>query len=253
LLCPPHLYTSDAVIARNGMNTLSDYCNVDELRTLINEPQYWPEQFYRRERESFVTWCSRMAYEFRAPTYWAALNEIKNSYVEIMNPLLSSRIVECFFRLPDKLRHHNRLYWDIVRTMSPDIPFAENVAIENINSILRRPSLVAHLFETLDTNEARYLLTDELVDFVLRNMKMNHGTRAIPKRIIPPALKGVAPPRLRKFIHRAITPNVLDPNVLAFRAYIIHKMNSILSQDAQAFKTDSDAESMNLDEKHFVA
>lgn len=222
------------VVQRVGLGLLSDYSNLGDTGVFGLAEQLWPRELERRENESLKCWNSRLGYEYRADAIWAALNELKSSYVEIVNPLLSRTIIDAMCQLPDSLRTEKALFKKIVRSMSPDIPFAKRPAVANYADILKSPRVVVHVAAELNTRGARDLLSDELMDLVLSRMaadddKWRSGTRPMSSRIGQHLLK-----RFNALSRRGTPKPRMDFNVLAFRAYIISRMHRMLSDDARA-------------------
>lgn len=232
----PYRVYSDLDVRRvDGAMFMQDYDNLARMSGWFGAEQYWPQHLHRRAGESLSTWRDRLTYEYRCPVIWAALNEIKSSYVEVMNPLLARRVLETIVTLPDHLRDGRSLYTGIVNQLSPPIAFAEHNAIEHTAGILSSAPVVSHLVAALDTAAARNLLSDELVSLVLGNIRTAAGERAAPRRPLPKFLRRWLPERLRMYKNRALQPRDLDINVLALRAYIILAMHERLTADAAMF------------------
>ncbi len=229
---PYRVYTEYDVRRIDSAVFMQDYRNLGRLSPLFGENQYWPEHLHRREQESLSTWRDRLTYEYRCPAIWAALNEIKASYVEVMNPLLSRRVVETIVTLPDHLRDGRSLYRRIISELSPAIGFAEHNAIENTAAILGSPAVVGHLVEALDTAGARALLSDELINLVVNNIKVSASGRQTSNSRVPGFIKQLIPERIRAYKKRLTESRDLNINLLALRAYIIVAMNARLNRDA---------------------
>lgn len=229
---PYRVYSEYDVRRIDGAVFLQDYRNLARLGPWFGKSQYWPAHLHRRDRESLSTWRDRLTYEYRCPAIWAALNEIKSSYVEVMNPLLSRRVLETIVTLPDHSRDGRSLYREIIRELSPAIGFAELNAIENTAAILGSPAVVGHLVEALDTAGARALLSDELIALVLNNIKASASGRKARRNRVPGFIKQLIPERIRAYRKRLTESRDLDINLLALRAYIIVAMNAQLSRDA---------------------
>ncbi|MGE0372212.1 MAG: asparagine synthase-related protein, partial [Gammaproteobacteria bacterium] len=178
---PYRVYSEDDVRRINGAMFLKDFANLARLGGSSAETQYWPERLHRRAGESLSTWRDRLTYEYRCPVIWAALNEIKSSYVEVMSPLLSRRVLDVIVALPDHLRDGRSMYREIVAGLSPPIAFAEHNAIESTADILTSPAVARYLRASLDTAEARDLLSGDLIDLVLQKIAASPARRA-PRR-----------------------------------------------------------------------
>jgi hypothetical protein len=222
------------IVQRAALGLLSDYSNLGDTAAFGLAEQLWPRELEKRESESLERWHSRLAYEYKAVTFWSALNDLKSSYVEVVNPLLSREIIDVMRQLPDSLRTEKRLLKRIVRSMGPDIPFAKRPAIANYADILKSPRVVVHVAAELNTRGARDLLSDELVDLVLSRMavddtKWRSISKPVSSRIRPHLVK-----RLNALSRTGTPKPRMDFNVMAFRAYIISRMHRMLSDDARA-------------------
>jgi hypothetical protein len=229
-----HLHAPIDLVRRVGLGLLSDYSNLGDPGAFGLAEQVWPQKLEKREGESLASWNTRLGYEYRAPVMWAALNELKSSYAEIANPLLSRRLVEVMCLLPDTMRTEKVLFKKIVTSMSPDIPFAKHPALANHADLLKSPRLVAHLSAELNTRYARDLLSDELIDTVLRNVAVDDERWRRSATPIGSRIRHSLSKRLDELARRGTPKPRMDFNVMAFRAYIICKMHEMLTDDARA-------------------
>lgn len=229
---PYRVYSEEDVRRIDGAMFLRDYANLARFGRHFGESQYWPEHLHRRAGETLSAWRDRLTYEYRCPVIWAALNEIKSSYVEVMNPLLSRRILDVIVTLPDHLRDGRSMYRGIIEEMSPPIEFAEHNAIENPAGILSSPQVVSHLREALGSGYASTLLPDELIGLILANIATAQPQRQSRRRL-PKFLRQLVPERLRMYRNRLTQPRDLGVNLLALRAYIVVAMDRRFKSDAR--------------------
>ncbi|MBK8162851.1 MAG: hypothetical protein IPK65_06835 [Gammaproteobacteria bacterium] len=131
------------------------------------------------------------------------------------------------------------MYSEIIRDLSPKIDFAEHNAIENTAGILASPTVVRHLCESLESEDARALLSNELIAQVLNGVAISPVRRAPRSHIIPKSVMWLVPERLRMYKKRMTQPRSLDNNLLALRAYIVVAMDRRLKADACAFVSKS--------------
>jgi hypothetical protein len=156
----------------------------------------------------------------------AALNDLKLTYVEVVNPLLSKRLLSVVRRMPDELRSEKLVFKQIIRSKLPEIPFAERPAISSQAGILQDKRVRDYLAQRLDSDKARSLLPAEIIDHALRALKNDARYRnGLHRRI--GALVGAAKRRIVK-----TNKLVLNDCLFAFRAYMIVRMNQILETDA---------------------
>jgi hypothetical protein len=220
-----------------GLTVLSDFGNIDmDAAALGFDPggQKRPEFLERRQSETREMWRDRVNAEFEIPSIFAALGDHKLSYVEIINPLLSRRIVETVRTLPDELRTGKALFMSIITRAVPDIKYAKYPAIEARGDILRRPEVAGAISNLLQESSGQGSHFAVMSRYALNFMEdgksvKQHGNRALPARI----LRWVrTKSRLEK--HR---PPMMDSYQLGFRVYIILRMNEILSRDAEALRS----------------
>jgi len=169
----------------------------------------------------------------------AALNDLKLPYVEIMNPLLSRRIIYQVRRVPDHLRTYKRLYKMIVRSLSPKVDFAKYPAIHSSQDILRSRRVVELLEAELSSAYAGSILPVEFSDYVLDRLEVIDETnRKIrnfrARRTIRAAVKQYLPIWRRNEVRNSAVQQEIDFNVVAFRAYTISRMNKMLAEDAES-------------------
>ncbi len=219
-----------------ALRRLSDCHNLRGIDFELPE-QRLPDHLERRGSESLETWRDRMNQLYELPTVWAALNNVKCTYVELMNPLISRTIITVVRGLPDALRTEKRLFKELVRTMSPRIPFAERAAIESSQNLLRENGSVEVLLDTLKSADAKRLLSHQLLQYMIDNIRVAdaNASQGAPRKS-GSSFKRLIPGVVRRGIKRVSQNAVVDVNILAFRAYIICRMCRMLSEDANALR-----------------
>ena len=224
---------SAAEVFRNmNFQVLDDFSNTDTIRECIaTSPQERPTALLKMKSESLDEWRDRLNREYEFPTVFAALNDLKLAYVEIINPLISRHILSQVVKLPDSLRADKALFRKIVNSLCPDIKFAKKAAIEQKGNLLRREDVVNVVKEELKSDHARTLFGGEFLDDILFHVISVDNNRANNPNPILPRLARKIKTKLR-----LQTKNNIDINNVAFRLYLISKMNKLLSEDAQAFK-----------------
>lgn len=217
---------------------LSDYAELGPAQKYDLEKQDLPESL-RNKEESATTYRERLYYEFRMPVVLAALNDLKYSYVEVISPFLSRAMINQVTALPDSLRTDKYLYKKIVQSIGPKIGFAKYAAIAPLKSILRTPEVVSVMIKELQGQEQRALLSDELAECIISNLVVAEGEKDSKVN----EFFG----RLARYLSRSQNWRkregrqkklLTDYNILAFRAYIISKMNSMLLADSLACAED---------------
>ncbi len=233
---------------------LSDYRNLGKVPFHEQFEQHLPKIFDKRENESLEAWRDRLYQSFRIPVVMAALNDLKNSYVEIINPLLSRRIVRAVRKMPDRLRTDRMLFKKIVVAANRDIRFAEYPAIEMSSNILKDTRVIDHIMGTLLSARAEKLFPPVLIQLLKKHIfgdgqlaspyrPANTNMKAILKNILPKkAIDTVRP--VVACLWRSSSSIELDLYKLAFRAYIICEMDRMLCEDAGALVVDKTAKSL---------
>ncbi len=214
-----------------GLVTMEDYRDIDPAKKFARLlGQHRPKELEQRAGESLEAWRDRLNAEFEAPAVFAALNDLKVAYIEIISPLLSRRIVKVVRQFPDAMRTNKFLFRRLVIDMAPHIPFAKTPAIARREDILKNPSAIEILADQLGTSYATTLFPKELRDDILVSLRTSKGPN-----LVSTTVRRVGRKLVRVFGMRS-SILTLDYHVLAFRAYIIAQMHDILTQDATALK-----------------
>lgn len=189
-----------------GIPLLADYDNLkDKLNEMDVEPNTMPIHLLRQENETNELYRDRLHHQFRIPTVLAALNDLKLSHVEIMNPLLSRKIIEVARTLPDELRTQKKLFKNVIQSLSPNIEFAKYGS--------------QTVFEDFFKNK-------DVMDVIKREL---HASSVISDKLIRMIMKGMSSSNRKKGFN-------IDFNILAYRAFIISKINKLFREDANFLK-----------------
>lgn len=219
-----------------GGTMLLDYAPVDFLKSIDLPEQVWPENLSRRNDETLISWRDRVFHEYRIPVVLAALTDLKCSFVEVANPLLSRGIIEQTRKLPDSARKDKGLFKKIVSEMSPPIEFASVASIADTSDFLENEKVAEPLRDELNSSYCRSILSNQFVDAVLkgiiisvpRSMRLRRQSKQFVRRLLPK--------HIRVMVRRKIIKPRLDFNQLAFRSYLISNMTRILSADAECLR-----------------
>jgi len=102
-----------------------------------------------------------------------------------------------------------------------------------VDDIFKRKQFVKFLRSELSSDNAKKIWREEFLDFILKGMKteakdktsnsLSASLRSYAKRYLPLSFINVM---------RKISPPAVDKNVLAFRVFLICKMNETLRKDA---------------------
>jgi len=234
------LRTSSALGVKlsTGCAVCSDYSNLKEYIKYGIPAQDVPQFLDRKNGETFDMWRDRLYQEYRIPTILSALSDLKLSYVEQISPFLSKKILYTVRQLPDRLRTEKKLFKKIIRSKSPKIDFATTSANASTGDILQEKRMVEFLKSELSSVNAKKILPQEFLDFILNGIKTETKGKKISAR--SSSLRSYTKKYLPLFLIKAmrkVSPPAVDRNVLAFRVFLISKMNEILREDSLMKKT----------------
>ncbi len=225
--------TSEFTVKRHTwLSTCSDYENLKGVTEQYGFPaQEVPAALLRRSAESLSAWRDRLYHSYRLPTAYAALSEIKGSYVDVVNPLLSKAILSVVRSVPDRLRTEKTLFKRVVREVGPAVPFATKHAIGSPYDILQRKEVVELLRAELTSEYARRTLGAGFVEFVSRGLRAPANGAQRPRRrlVNVTRIRASVPRVVRNWLRDAAVGQRVDGNRLAFRVFIVLKMHRALS------------------------
>lgn len=217
-----------------GFTICNDYSNLKDFLSQSSHSQDIPPLLDRKDGETFSTWRDRLYHTDRISTILAALSDLKLSYVEIVNPLLTRRIVYQVRKLPDHLRTLKALYKKIVISISPDVPFATVGANAENSGVLKLRQVVDLVKSEITSDTARMFFPPEFIEGVVTNLKVLDQTqlrnerkessasiKAITKKLLPSGFKNLIKTKV-------LSTPALDYNILAFRMYIVIRMRKLL-------------------------
>lgn len=220
------------VRASAGMRLWSDLASVGLLEDYGVPPQKVPDSLVQQPHESLETWRDSLQQHYRVPFVLAALSDLKLPYVEIASPMLSGSLVEEVRKLPDHLRTNKVLLRSIAHSLSPDVGFARYAATEPATGILKSHSVATFLSDTLSAS-SNQVVPRKFIEFVLHTM-----TKAKPRskpqlwRTLKRSAASYAPAWMLRRGKKKVAEPPLDANQLAFRVYLICRMNEMLTEDA---------------------
>lgn len=215
----------------------SDFSNLKDYEKYGLPSQKLPEHLDQKKEETFSTWRDRLYQEYRTPTVLAALADLKLAYVEQINPFLAKSILKQVRQLPDHLRTDKALFKKIVASMSPKVHFASREATASTRDILSQKQVADFLRNELSLVQSKRIFSAEFLEFILRGIKSSSEGEAIKANSF--SLRSYAKKHLPGFLKtmiRGVAPPRVNPNVLAFRVFLICKMNEVLSKDCLAIE-----------------
>jgi hypothetical protein len=215
-----------------GLNLCSDYENLKKITETGFYTQVLPDSFKKSKNESIEKWRDRLYYEYRIPTILAALSDLKLSYVELINPLQFKSILDCVRIMPDSMRTNKLLFRKIVKSVSPKIPYASRGATASFVDVFKSSEVSLLLKKTISNNKESLLFPENFLVEILENIKTS--TSDLNKSntfFLKSFLKSITPYYIKSKIrnNNSLYQNNLDYNTLAFRVFMILKMEEYLS------------------------
>lgn len=227
-------YTPFRVRRYIGLSFLSDYANLKNRNEFELSEQNLPENLQRKSGESLAGWRDRLYLESRIPVLFAALNDLKCSYVEIINPLLSRRIVKQVRTMPSSLKTNKKLFKELIYEIGPDIQIAKQPATATPQSIVCSKPVTDLILSELNSTYVETIFSKQFVNFIAQNIQISD------KNSVPEGFrKNSLPKKLMYKVKSILTKPDIEINILALRALIVCKMLQMLYEDAEALKNDS--------------
>lgn len=218
----------------HGFPLCNDFANLKDMQDFGFQPQILPASFDQQANETLDVTRDRIYHQFRLPVVLAALNDLKLPYVEVINPLMSKELVYLTREMADHLRSNKELFKKVVNSISPEINYATDGANANAKLFLKSKEAVNLFSKELKSENSRSIFSLNFIEYILANLTVTEGY--VHKK---PALKmfilKYLPKSLRKKAKSLNTGRMVDVNVLAFRCYIISRMNQMLNEDAKWF------------------
>ena len=209
--------------------------NLQDYETFGFAKQEIPEYLNQRKGESLDTWRDRLYHQYRLPVVLAALSDIKLPYVEIVNPLLTGKIIDQVRTVHDHLRTEKEIFKRIVREISPKVDFASIGSIENAQNIFKLPEVVNLMVAELSKPYMETIFPKEFLSKIiikLKNSNQDSKTSVTVIARLKSFAKQIMPMYLKDKFRSNISKPPIDNNKIAFRMYMAGKMHEIFSEDA---------------------
>lgn len=226
-----HVFSDSDVRMRIGAPALTDYANLGEIHKYGIEKQDIPDWMFKNEGETKETYMDRLYQSYRLPHVIAALNEIKLTYVDVITPLLTKKTIDVVRELPDKLRYHKKLFKIVVDSFKPKLPYAKYDAINSPTDIFSTKEIMDEIILELNSENIYSVLPSKFIVFLLDNLaqkKEDTGNHYSLQK----SIKSLLPESLKRLLRNTVIRKQMDFREMAFRSYIISKMNIILNEDA---------------------
>jgi hypothetical protein len=232
-----------AARANSAGAMVSDFPPAHLLRHLDLAEQGWPPRLRQQPDEALDTYRDRMYEQSRLPGALAALNDLKGRYVEVVNPLLSRRMIEVVHSLPDALRAYGRVYNQVVDPEGGLIPYARSVSTRSVAACLDDPRLIEEIVTELSSVRVERVLDHEeaVMRLLVRMATPRRGPTA-PERLR--AVLRTARKALPQRVARRLTPPYSRPDPVSaarvgLRATIASKTVALFREDASLLRDDA--------------
>lgn len=236
---PPsyEVYSAFSTRWATGLRLVEDYDNLKLFCKKLPLKQEISYLIQIQKNESYKDWRDRLYHSFRIPTVLAALSDLKLGYIEQVTPLLSREILQQIRSHPLKLREKKYLFKRIVKTLYPEIPFAENNALETVTTFVHFPKVQEYLKNEIlkyETNQIfpKDFLNDILIGFDVKINKNQNSRKSFLNRIKSKFLpKFITLFFKKKFkIKDSHNKKDLDLNLIAFRILLINKVHELFKK-----------------------
>ncbi len=230
-----------------GLASLGEVSSTQWLADALEEGQSLPFELRRKPDEDLTDWRHRLFCQYRVPVVLAGLTETKTGFVEVINPIQSHSLVSLVRQLPRQLRDNKALLVKAVQKFGPNVPFASIREADEQMRFLRSPETVAILRQGLDSDAARAILSNLVIEGILRRMpaaidaaKRRSGAHQVPRRLLDWIIARI-PSAIKRQLRRIVPTAPLDPCLLAFRAWIVVQIHDLLAEDAHWLCSHRDA------------
>ncbi len=216
-----------------GLTVPDDYNNLKEINLFGDNPSSIPKKFEIKKDETFEMWRDRLYHSYLVPYFLSALEDLKQPYIEQINPLLSRRIVNLVRELPDHLRTEKKIFKLFVNSYDENIEYAKFPAIKIQKNIFREIEMVDKVKTELNSPLAKTIFSQDFLSIVLSNLQTHSNQKNIKSKWIL-KLKGLIPKEIKKrVLKETFSPNI-DMNMVGFRLFMICRMIRILEEDSFA-------------------
>jgi hypothetical protein len=210
-----------------SLTVLSDYYNIDKKIIAKLPKQSIPQSPYDDLYKTKGYWAIFNEH----PIVFSALNDIKLSYVEIFNPLLSASIINVVTKMFDKrFIGDKQSFKDIVDELC-DVAIAKKGANKPLEKVLSSLEMKKEVHHTLSSFDNYKVIDKEIIDYALANIKFSNKMekKNINKTEI---IRKLLPDCVIKFLRRNVNKREMDWNSFAFRIYIVVRMIDIFNKDS---------------------
>ncbi len=227
-------------VRQSDAAVVADYPEGHLLRRLGLADQDWPERLRPQPGEGLEPYCDRMEQEVYVPTGLAPLTGLKCRYLEVVNPLLSRRVVALTRTLPDELRMYGRAFSRIVDRECRGIPHARFGSTPDAATYLTDEGIIGAVVAELASAAIESVLSEEAALTLLAALASPSHSPVTVRSAAVAAMKVVQVALPSRVVYR-LAPRYrgADPVEaidIAFRATVASKMVTLLRRDAGALE-----------------
>jgi len=209
------------VLRSVGLLSLSEIPNLKFLGLAeLSKEQKLEESMLRHPEETLEGWRDRLYREYRVPGMLAALTQLKVPFCEVVNPLLSQRIVRVVKAMPDEERTNKATFREIVKKVSAKIDYATTGSTAKVNNLLDRGDVKDFMLSSLASDEAVQVLGAELRNKFVKLMLMSKRELFFHNLLQSVVNVGT------------VSKKRLEPNRLVFRGVLAIEVYRMLKSDA---------------------
>lgn len=208
------------------------------IRALGLAPQTWPSRLEGSPAENLAVCDARLEQTAYVPAVLAGLNVPKARYVEVVNPLLSRRVVGTVRSLPAPLLARRRAYLRAARQVLPRFPAARFASVPSVADLLASPELLRLIARELTAPGVERVLPGEAPVRVLGAMAAaagpapSLGRRA--RSLLRQASLALPADLAARFRPGWKGPDRLSAARLGFRSLLASRTVALLEEDARA-------------------
>jgi len=223
-----------------GLTLCEDYSNLENYEAYGFEKQELPDYLHQQKNETIQMMVDRQHLSFRIPVILSALNDLKLSYVEVINPLLSRRIIMQLLTMPDQLRIDKNGFIKAMKILLPDIRYATDDVIQPNVNVFANPAAIALLKEELSAGYMKEIFPQEFLEKVVDKLQKPEGVKKAGgvKNKLRKIIKLYFPSRLKESLYLIMGKPAVDTRTLAFRIYMTGRMYNQLKEDARLANED---------------
>ena len=226
----------EVVMSSWGGAIVGDFPVAHVIRRLGLAEQERPERLLQRPGEGLEAFLDRVTEQGYISGFLSPLNDLKGRYIEVVNPLLSRRIVSAVRTLPDHLRVYGRAFARVIDGEVRHIPYARFQSTTPEVDYLEHHAILETIVGELSSRSMERVLGEEAVVRVLVAMAASAPSRPTGHERFIAAMKAVRTALPRRVAER-LSPRLsgvdpLSPSLLALRATMASKMIALLEEDA---------------------